>query len=366
MKDFAEVRVALVHDWLTGLRGGERVLSDLLELFPDADIYTLVYKRDKLGGMLAKRRVFTSFIQRLPGRDHRYYLPLFPRAIEAFDLSAYDLVVSSSHCVAKGVKRRHGAMHVCYCHTPMRYVWDMYEEYFRPRQRGAFMRLVGGSLRKYLRGWDRRTAVRPDYYIANSQNVKERISKYYQRESTVIYPPLDFAYWRKVKRHVGDYYLVLSALVPYKRVDLAVEAFAGLDRKLVVAGEGPESKKLRASAAENIEFLGRVSDEKRAELFAGARALIFPGEEDFGLTPLEAVASGCPVVAYAAGGALESVREGINGTFFERQDAAELRRAVRRLEKMSFHTVRMRGSVARFDRNRFMMEMKGFIKGVLP
>ncbi len=360
------MRVALVHDWLTGLRGGERVLLALLELFPEADIYTLVYRRGSLGDELEGHRVFTSFIQRLPGRNHRYYLPLFPRAIERFDLSPYDLVVSSSHCVAKGARRGENALHVCYCHTPMRYVWDMYEEYFRPERRGRLSRLAGSTLRRRLQEWDLRTADRPDHYIANSKFVAKRIKECYGRDSAVIYPPLDFQAWRKVKRRRGDYYLVLSALVPYKRVDLALEAFRGLERRLVVAGEGPEEKRLRRMAPANVEFLGRVSDEKRAELYAGARGLIFPGIEDFGLTPLEAAASGCPVVAYGAGGALESVREGVNGTLFDRQEPGALREALRRLEKMTFQLSRMRDSAADFDRSHFLRQMGDFIRKVLP
>jgi glycosyltransferase involved in cell wall biosynthesis len=264
--------------------------------------------------------------------------------------------------VAKGARKRADALHVCYCHTPMRYVWGMYEQYFRAGWLGSAMRLAGSGVRNYLRNWDRRSADRPDYYIANSYNVKQRINDHYQRDSTVIYPPVELARWQNNPRREDDYFLVLSALVPYKRVDLAVRAFAGQKARLLIAGEGPEEQRLRRMASDNVEFLGRVTDQQRGELFAGARALVFPGEEDCGLVPVESAASGCPVIAYRAGGAKESISEGVNGTFFKRQEVASVGRALRRFAGMSFSEKRIRGSVAQFDKRLFLKEMRAFIE----
>jgi len=297
------MKVAIIHDWLTGMRGGEKCLEVFCELFPEASIYTLIHVPGTTSSIIENRTVHTSFIQRLPfaASKYRTYLPLFPTAVERFDLSGYDLVLSSSHCVAKGVIAPPGAVHVCYCYTPVRYAWDMYHQYFPAKRMGRLKGLLIPFFMHYIRLWDVSSSGRVDRFVAISRHVARRIELYYRRESHVIYPPVDVdAFSPATERE--DYYLMVSALVPYKRVDLAVEAFNRSGRPLVVIGSGPEEERLRALASDNITFLGWQPSEVLAEHYARCRAFLFPGEEDFGITPLEAQASGRPVVAYGAGG----------------------------------------------------------------
>lgn len=359
-------RVALVHDWLTGMRGGERVLEALIDLFPEAAIHTLVYRPERVSEKIRSRRVVTSFIDRLPfaHRAHQIYLPLFPAAVGAFDLGDYDLVVSSSHCVAKGAVTRPETLHICYCHTPMRYAWDfrhLYLEGVRPWP----LRLVADLLLEKLRIWDVASAPRVNAWIANSHHVARRIEKYYRAPSQVIHPPVDIDHFRPVDRPTRDCYLVLSALVPYKRVDLAVAAAPRLPRPLKVVGAGPELARLRSLARGNCEFLGERSRAEVHSLLANARALIFPGEEDFGITPVEAAACGTPVVAYARGGALETVIAGHTGVFFANQDVGELGAAVHHLEDIRWDPARMRAHAEHFAPARFMKEMQELLHSLL-
>jgi glycosyltransferase involved in cell wall biosynthesis len=332
------VRVALIHDWLTGMRGGERCLEVFCELFPDADLFTLLHVSGSVSATIENRRISTSFLQGLPGVEARYraLLPLFPWAIERFDLRGYDLILSSSHCVAKGVRVPRGTLHLCYCFTPMRYVWDLYDDYFGARAPWA-VRLAMPPVAAALRLWDRRTASRVNHYVAISRFVADRIARCYGRDAEVIYPPVDCQRFR-LSEDAGEFYLVVSALTPYKRVDLAVEAANRLGVRLVVVGSGSEERRLRALAGPSVEFLGWRPDAEVAELYARCRALLFPGVDDFGIVPLEAMASGKPVIAFDRGGARETVvplaagAESPTGLFFSAQTVDALVDAVRRFE----------------------------------
>lgn len=334
-----DIRVALVHDWLTGMRGGEKCLEAIADLFPRADIFTLVHLKGKVSEGIEAHPIHTSFIQRLPfpARFYRQYLPLFPAAVERFDLSGYDLVISTSHCVAKGAMASPGACHVSYCFTPMRYAWDQYQAYFG-HLRGP-RRWVTDLLLERLRRWDVASAARPDEFLTISAFVAERIRRYYGRRARVVHPPVNTAFFAPGPGP-ADYYLAVAALVPYKRLDLAVKAAPLLGYPLKIVGSGPEERSLRGLAGPGVEFLGWVGDEQLRSLYQGCRALLFPGEEDFGLAPVEAMACGRPVVAFGRGGVTETVT-GLGaagaagaptGVFFDRQDPQALAGAVRTLE----------------------------------
>lgn len=304
----AEAKVALIHDWLTGMRGGERCLEALCELFPKADIFTLLHVKGSVSEIIEGRRIRTSAIQALPAAAscYRYYLPLFPWAIERFALDGYDLVLSSSHCVAKGVKLPPQALHIAYVYTPMRYIWDLQEAYVGSGRMGPLSRLLLQAITGRLRRWDMATSARVDHFAAISRHVADRIRRHYGREATVIYPPVETARFR-VGDRTDDYYLVAGAFAPYKRIDLAIKAFNRLRRRLVIVGEGQEGRRLRRMAGSTIEFLGWRSNREVADLLSRCRALIFPGEEDFGILPVEAMACGRPVIAYGKGGVTETV-----------------------------------------------------------
>jgi glycosyltransferase involved in cell wall biosynthesis len=366
------VRVALVHDWLTGMRGGERCLEVFCELFPDADLYTLLHVRGSVSPVIERRRVVTSFIQRLPDAARRYrsYLPLFPAAIRRFDLRGYDLVLSSSHAVAKGVRVPRGALHVCYCFTPMRYVWDLYDAYFGPRASGL-TRVLMPPVAAALRRWDRRTAGGVHHFVGISRFIADRIRRCYGREADVIHPPVDVARFR-IEERPEDFYLVVSALAPYKRVDLAVAAATRLGRRLLVVGTGPEERRLRAAAGPSVEFLGWKDDPQVAELYARCRALLFPTVEDFGITPLEAMAAGRPVIALGQGGALETVvppggGSPPTGLFFARQTADDLAEAILHFESgaVAFEPKALRRHAETFDRPLFKERVEGYLAACL-
>ncbi len=361
------MRVAIVHDWLTGLRGGEKVLELLLELFPDATLATLLYVPGSTSNRIESRPIVTSFIQKLPlvERHYRWYLPLFPRAIESLNLSDFDLVLSSSHCAAKGAIARAGALHVCYCHTPMRYVWDRFEDYFG---RGWKSRLLYSPAARRLRRWDRSSASRVDSFIANSRYVATRIRDYYGRDvDAVIPPPVDIDFYTPAPEAASavPYFLAVSALVPYKRLELAVEAFRGRPERLLVVGAGPSRSRLEASAPSNVRFLGFLPDEELRRLYRGARAAILPGVEDFGIVPLEAMACGTPVVAYGDGGALDTVKDGETGVFFREATAAALSHAIDRVSVLSFNKESLRNWAVGFSRERFLTRMREFIHSFL-
>lgn len=349
------MKVAIVHDWLIHMRGGEKVLEALCEIFPDAVIYTLFHDRRRLSPVLQGMRIKTSFLDRLPGirRYYRFLLPFFPQVIESLKMEDVDLVISSSHCVAKGIRTPQGAMHVCYCHTPMRYAWGFDEEYFGKVPR-AF-RWIVRFLLSFLKKWDLKSNETVDLFIANSENVKRRIENFYGRDAIVIHPPADTLFYQ-LSGPPGNYYLVVSAFVPYKRVDLVIEAFNTLNRKLLIAGDGPlkaHYRKLRRS--DKISFLGPVRNEELRTLYQKARALIFPTEEDFGIVPVEAQACGTPVIALAKGGALETVKQGL---FFTEQSAAAIREAVMKFESMDWDRPQISQSVGPFDRTFFMDQIR--------
>jgi glycosyltransferase involved in cell wall biosynthesis len=350
------VRSAIIHYWLLGRRGGEKVLDGLGRLLPEADIFTLFCDPATLSQEVRRHRVITSFLNPLR-RAYRSLLPLMPMALESFDLRGYDLVVSSESGPAKGVITSATTRHVCYCHTPMRYLWDLYPAYRNEWTRSRLKRAAMAPIANYLRLWDYASAARVDRFIANSDNVRNRIWKTYRRESDVVYPPVDVAscYWRPA----GDYYLVVSELVAYKRIDLAVRAFSQCGRKLVVVGDGPEYRSLRAAAAPNVEFAGRVPDSQVRELFARARAFVMPGEEDFGMTPVEALASGKPVVALGRGGVLETVPP-FAGAFFDEPAEPAVLDALRRLDAMErdLQPAELRAWAERFSEPEFARKMR--------
>ena len=357
------MKVALVHDWLNGMRGGEKILEVLVELCPQAHVFTLHYDSEKVSDIINKMPIHTSFIQKLPLRAkyYRYYLPLFPKAIESFDLSGYDLVISTSHCVAKGVKAMPGSIHICYCFTPMRYVWEFAADYF------GFKSLIYKPILARLKKWDRNTAVRPNYFFSISQNVAVRIKKHYNRTADIIYPPVNTDFFVPQDGD-DDFYLVVSALVPYKRIDLAVRAFNQLGKPLKIIGTGTEWARLRRMAQPNIEFLGWQADEVIRDYYAKCRAFVFPGVEDFGITVLEAQSCGRPVIAYAAGGALETVNvKQKTGVFFYEQTPDALVAAVKEFERNKdyFKKELIRESVLGFDRKLFKEKLKTEIAQVI-
>jgi glycosyltransferase involved in cell wall biosynthesis len=360
------LKVALVHDWLTGMRGGEKCLEVLCELYPEADLFTLLHNKGSVSATIERREIHTSFVQHLPLAEamYRNYLPLFPKAIERFDFTPYDLIISTSHCVAKGAIPREGALHICYCHTPMRYVWEMYEEYFGKGQAGFPTRMLMSIVAPSLRRWDVRTSNRVHYFIANSENVRRRIQRHYHRDAEVIYPPVDASQFQ-LQTHDDGYFLIVSAFAPYKRIDIAIEAFNELGERLVIVGDGPEGKALKNLAKSNIEFAGWASEKTLAGYYQRCTALIFPGEEDFGIVPVEAMAAGKPVIAYGRGGALETVMEkGSNptGIFFYEQSSQSLLNAINKFRTSSFNPSAIRNHALQFDRSVYKAKMKSFIE----
>ena len=366
------MRVALIHDWLTGMRGGERVLEVLCDLYPEADIFTLFHFRGSVSPTIERHRITSSFLQGFPfvRRHYRSYLPLFPLAIEAFRLEGYDLIISTSHCVARGILPNPEAVHVSYCFTPMRYIWDRRFDYFGGA--GWLKKAAIGLVLHYLREWDVTTVSRTDYFVAISKFVRKRIRRYYARDAEVIYPPVDCGRFRPAERP-GEYYLLMSAFAPYKRMDQAILAFNRLGRRLVIVGKGQEEKRIRRLAGGNVEFLGWVPDEKLPDLYAGCRALIFPGVEDFGLIPVEVQAAGRPVIAYGRGGVLESVVPYVDqdhpgsGFFYGDQSPEAIVEAVKTFETIedAFNPQWIHRHAMRFDRGRFIREFTSQIQKVM-
>ncbi len=358
-------KVALVHDWLTGQRGGEKVLEVLAEIFPKAPIYTLFHVKGSQHPDVEKRVIRTSFLQHMPFLEKRYrsYLPLFPLAIEMFDFQEYDLIVSTSHCVAKGAIPAPDALHVCYIHSPMRYAWNLYFSYFSPDKLSPFSRWLIPPVIHGLRTWDTASAARVDRFVANSANVARRVGKYYRREADVIPPPVDTEFFKpddSVPK--ADYYLVVSALAPYKRIDLAIDAFNKSGAPLKIVGTGPEYRALRKRAAANVKFLGAVGGAHLRRLYQGATAFLLPGEEDFGIATLEAQACGTPVVAYGRGGSLETVVPGETGVLFDKPTVAGLLGALDNFRTFTCNSEKIRSNAMRFSREKFKEEMTAYLR----
>ncbi len=354
----SEVKTALVHDWLVSHAGAEKVLEAIHGLFP-GPIHTLVHDAKSTNWT----NVQTSFLQKFPFSKQLYrnFLPLFPLAIEQFDLSEYDLILSSSHAVAKGVLTHANQLHICYCHTPMRYAWDLYHEYLGSIK--GLKRAVARLTLHRLRAWDSASTPRVDHFIANSQYIARRIKKVYQRESTVIYPPV--ATHQFSLRRKESFYVTVSRLVPYKKVDLIVKAFANMpDKKLLVIGDGPDMTSIKKIATANIELLGAVQDEEMRSLLAQAKAFVFAADEDFGITPVEAQAAGTPVIAYGKGGTLETVVDGVTGLFFSDQTVDSLCKAVHRFESMQDHFIPagIQEHASYFNEERFKTEYQRYIR----
>ena len=369
------VKLAFICDWLTAMRGGERCLEAICEIYPHTDIFTLVHFPGSVSETIESHKIRTSYIQRMPGniQNFRQYLPLFPHAIKQFDLSGHDCILSFSHCVAKGVKVPKGVPHICYCHTPMRYAWHMRDEYlskFNGPQKWSAEVLLD-----YLKNWDKKASSGVTHFIANSRNVQNRIRNAYNRDSVVIYPPVECARFT-ISDNDDGYYLVLSALVPYKRIDIAIKAFDGIGQKLLIVGNGPELPRLKSMASANISFTDNADDNEVVEYIRKCRALIFPGEEDFGIVPLEAQACGKQVIAFGKGGALETVK-GLNqhksaktnatGIFFFEQTPEALRKSISLFEKVrgQFDAQKCRDNVLRFDRHIYQQSMKNYIQSVI-
>ena len=358
-------KVAVVHDWLTGMRGGEAVLEAILELLPQAELFTLFHFPGKVSPQIESRTIHTSSLQKraLRAEDYRRLLPLFPKAAREWDFSRFDLIVSSSHCVAKGVDAK-GKPHLSYCHTPMRYIWDRFDDYFpksKPFQRAAMM-----TLAPWLRKWDVDTAREVTQFVANSTFVRERIARYYKRDAEVIHPFVNESFLRApLSTGRDDFHLIVSALVPYKKVELAIDAAKATGRKLEIIGGGPLLEQLRARGGPNVTFRGHVPWEQIVERLSRARSLILPGIEDFGITPLEAMALGTPVVALRAGGVLDSVREGVTGIFFDRPEVDALGRALAEVESRQWDREAIRAHAAQFSRGRFEREMRAAVEQVM-
>lgn len=354
------MKIALVHDWLTNMGGAERLIINFKELYPEAPIYTTVYNPENLDKELQNIDVRTSFLQKKKKArtNHQKYFPLMPMAFESFDLNEYDIVLSSSTSCAKGVITNPDTMHVCYCNSPMRYGWEFYYEY--TENMGYFKKSLVRYLMNYIRVWDQVSSNRVDYFIANSENVAKRIWKHYRRESVVIHPAVRTKLFN-ISEIDEDYFLIVSRLVPYKKIDIAVKAFDDLGLPLVIIGGGPELDKLKVMAKDNIKFLGRQPDEVIKEYYSKCRAFIFPGEEDFGITPVEAQASGRPVIAYGRGGALETVVEGETGIFFKQQTVESLKEALNKFDKMKFDKVKIREHAMQFDEDKFKKKINNFI-----
>jgi glycosyltransferase involved in cell wall biosynthesis len=351
----------VVHDWLTIPGGSEQVVLQLLEMFPQAELFTTIYDPEPWPEQIKERPVHASYLSRLPGATRHYpkLLPLMNGAFRSFDLSRFDLVLSSSHACAKNVRTQPGTLHVCYCHTPMRYAWE--EGFLEGEQVGRGVRLLLPPLLKRLRRQDLAGAAGPDVFVANSRHVAARIARYYGREAEVVHPPIDVEHFLSLERSPSDFYLVFGRVVPYKRVDLAVSACERLGRPLKVAGGGRGLDAIRASAGAGIELLGKVSDSERDELLAGARALLFPGEEDFGIVPVETQAAGAPVIAYGVGGAVESVIDGHTGVHFAEQSVASLAGAIERFEGLEIDEHEVRENARRFGEERFRNELAAVI-----
>lgn len=358
------MNLAIVCDWLTSRGGAERVIIAMHELFPSAPIFTALFRKESFPE-LERAKVITSWLQHVPlaKNHHQWFLPFYPSIFEQFDLSGYDVVLSSSHACAKGVITKPETLHIGYCHSPMRYVWDESHQYVREYSMNPFMKFFGRNMLSKIRLWDRLAADRVDLFLTNSEHVKKRIKKYYKRDADVIYPgiPVDSYH---VSSEIYDYFLAVGRLSPYKRFDLLISAFNELGLPLKIVGRGVDESRLKAMAKPNIEFLGFVSEEELHDLYAHSRAFLFPQEEDFGITPLEAMASGRPVIAYRGGGALETILEGETGMFFDEQNSQSLTAAVQKFQKTEdqFDPMVIRKHAKQFSDGQFKKNLLEFVR----
>jgi glycosyltransferase involved in cell wall biosynthesis len=344
------------------MRGGEKVLEEILDILPAADIYTLICDRDAVSEKIKSRSITTSFLQAIPGifGTYRNFLPFFPAAIESFDMSGYDLIISSSHCAAKAVRPAKGAKHFCYCHTPMRYAWDQFHNYFSPERNGRMKYSLIDFIMPFLRSWDRATVSRVGYFMANSTTVQSRIREYYGRESEVIHPPVDTDFFTPYG-HKEEFYLMVSALTEYKKVDFAVDIFNGMpDKKLLIIGGGPLLDSIRAQAGPNITVMGYGTDEEIRDAYRRAKAFIFPGEEDFGITMAESLACGTPVLALNKGGSLDIISEGETGGFYD-GTAGDFIKTLEKMGNKRYDVKKLRESSLRFSRDNFTSNFKAFL-----
>ena len=361
------MKVAIVHHWLIKMGGGEKVVEYLCDLYPEADIYTHVYDKSKISNKINKHRIKTTFIGSLPfsKRYYKHYLPLMPLALKLLNLEKYDLIISSESGPSKGFKKRKNAFHVCYCHSPMRYLWDLNNEY---NQKFNFLeKVISGFVFPLLRKWDVKTAKNIDLIIANSNFVSKRISDYWMQKSKVIHPPINYANFN-ISDNIDDYYLVLSRHVPYKKIDLVIQAFNTNNKKIIIIGEGPDTKKIKKlSKSEKIIFLGWLDDESKKQYLSKCKALLFPGIEDFGIVPIETMASGRPVIAYKKGGAMDYIKENINGLFFDDQSPESLNSKILEFENKyeEFDSKTIRDSVEKFDKDYFYKKIKAEISKLL-
>jgi glycosyltransferase involved in cell wall biosynthesis len=358
------MKVALVHDYLNQMGGAERVVMALHEIFPEAPIYTSIYDPQRVDAAFQKMDIRTSFMQKLPmvTKHHQPYLPFYPFAMESLDLRGYDLVLSSSSAFGKGVITRPETLHICYCYTPMRWCWN-YDEYVEREQLGKMARRILPFLITGLRIWDQTSAMRVDHFIAISPVVAERIQKYYRRDAVIIPPPVEarrFSFNPTVQ--VEDYFLIVSRLIPYKRIDLAIEACNALQVPLVIIGSGRDLERLKKMSGPTIRFMGRLSDEEVLHYYTHCRAFLFPGEEDFGITPLEAQAAGRPVIAYGAGGALASVVDGVTGMFFNEQTVKSLADVLTSFDERTYDPQTIRNHALEFDLPHFHRRILQFIE----
>lgn len=379
------MRVALVHDHLAQDGGAEKVLKVLADLFPNAPIYTLLYEKKNADKYFKGRRIETSIIQKLPGgiKHYQWYMPFMPMAVEFFDLRTFDLVISDASAFAKGVITSPNSLHICYCHTPTRYIWSDTHQYINELKYNKYFKKIISLVLNYIRLWDKAAADRVDIFIANSKTVKKRITKYYRRDSRVIYPPVEIdkfylseniedssfapssaAAMESKKAMEDKYFLIGGRLAPYKRVDIVIKAFKKLDLPLKIFGDGVDLSRLKkiAGNSNNIEFLGRVDDKTMAKLYSHCQAFINPQEEDFGITVIEAMASGRPVIAFNKGGATETIIEGVNGTFFSEQTAPALIKAIKDFSNHHYNPQKIRQSAEKFSKERFKNEIKNFIE----
>ncbi|MFH5181188.1 glycosyltransferase [Paenibacillus sp. TAB 01] len=360
------MRIAIIHDYLNQYGGAERVLECFMDLFPEAPVFTMLTDLSKMPKRFEQADIRNSFIHNLPFAKKHYkkMLSLFPIAVEQFDLREFDVILSSSSAFAKGVITNPNQLHICYCYTPMRYVWDLYHQYIKEDVTNPLFRMALPFVLHKIRSWDQLTAQRVDHFIADSKSISKRISKYYGRDSQVIYPPVSFDKFKQSER-IEDFFLIVSRMIPYKRIDLAIEAFNHLKKPLVIIGDGYDRNRLQSLAGPTITFLGRQPDDVIVDYYSRCKGFILAGEEDFGITPLEAQASGRPVIAYGKGGALETVIHKETGVFFNESTVESLLQAVQQFDSLSFDPVRIREHAKSFDEIRFKEEILDFVQSAI-